>query len=140
MKKRRTFSREFKNEAVRLVTEQGYTVSRSAESLEVNPNLLRRWPDRFQSQRTTPFQAKGVYPRPTRRCGKKTAVCGWSGKSRLKLAGEVKSPTLLSTMPRSCATTSLGRDVPGQAPRKALKPTVPAVSFWGRSGMMQVIW
>ena len=40
MSKRRVFSREFKIEAVNLVTQQGYGVSQAAESLGIGANLL----------------------------------------------------------------------------------------------------
>ena len=42
MSKRRVFSREFKIEAVKLVTEQGYGVSQAAESLGISANSLLR--------------------------------------------------------------------------------------------------
>ncbi len=40
---RRKFSAEFKNEAVKLVTEQGYSIAEAARNLGVNANLLGRW-------------------------------------------------------------------------------------------------
>ena len=48
--KRRIYGREFKLEAVRLVTEQGYSVSRAAESLGISGNLLRTWREKFSRQ------------------------------------------------------------------------------------------
>jgi len=44
-KKRRSFTAEFKLEAVRLVTEKHYSVREAAESLGIGENLLRRWKD-----------------------------------------------------------------------------------------------
>lgn len=41
--KRRTYTAEFKAEAVKLVTEQGYSLGEAARSLGVHPNLLRNW-------------------------------------------------------------------------------------------------
>lgn len=41
----RTYSPEFKKEAVALVTEQGYSVAKAAESLGIRANLLYRWKD-----------------------------------------------------------------------------------------------
>ncbi len=41
--RRRRHSAEFKQEAVRLVTEQGYSVVEAARSLGINENLLRTW-------------------------------------------------------------------------------------------------
>jgi len=42
-RKHRQYTGEFKAEAVKLVTEQGYTVSEAARSLGINGNLLRVW-------------------------------------------------------------------------------------------------
>ena len=44
---RRTYTEEFKREAVALVTEQGYKLSEAARSVDVNANLLGKWRDRF---------------------------------------------------------------------------------------------
>jgi transposase len=43
MERRRTFSREFKLEAVKLVTERGVSVAQAAEDLDVHENVLRKW-------------------------------------------------------------------------------------------------
>ena len=40
---RRTYTPEFKTEAVKLVTEQGYSVAEAARSLGISENLLRNW-------------------------------------------------------------------------------------------------
>jgi len=42
-RKNRTYTGEFKQEAVALVTEQGYTVSKAAASLGVKDQLLHSW-------------------------------------------------------------------------------------------------
>ena len=44
---RRSFSEEFKIEAVKLVTEQNYKVGEAARNLGVGDNLLRRWLDKY---------------------------------------------------------------------------------------------
>lgn len=41
--KRRKFTKEFKQEAVKLVTEQGYEVKEAADSLGIRDNMLSRW-------------------------------------------------------------------------------------------------
>lgn len=41
--KRRQFTQEFKDSAVKLVTEQGYKMSEAARNLDINVSLLRRW-------------------------------------------------------------------------------------------------
>src|SRR5947208_3103183 len=40
---RRTYTPEFKAQAVKLVTEQGYSVAEAARSLGLSDNLLRNW-------------------------------------------------------------------------------------------------
>jgi transposase len=40
---RRTYTPEFKIEAVKLVTEKGYSVAEAARSLGISENLLRLW-------------------------------------------------------------------------------------------------
>ena len=41
--KRRLYTDEFKREAVRLSTDQGYSVSETSKRLGINANMLRRW-------------------------------------------------------------------------------------------------
>jgi hypothetical protein len=50
MSKRSVFSREFKMEAVKLVTEQGYGVGQAAESLGISANSLRKWREMIASK------------------------------------------------------------------------------------------
>ncbi len=40
---RRRFSREFKVEAVKLVTERGVAIKQAAQDLDVGESVLRRW-------------------------------------------------------------------------------------------------
>ncbi len=40
---RKTYSEEFKKEAVGLITEQGYRVSEAARSLDICAGLLHKW-------------------------------------------------------------------------------------------------
>lgn len=47
-RKRRSFSREFKAEAVRLITEGGRPLSHVARELDVRPELLRAWRKRLE--------------------------------------------------------------------------------------------
>ena len=42
-KKRRRFTKEFKEEAVKLVTEEGYSVAEAGRSLGIHPNLIGNW-------------------------------------------------------------------------------------------------
>ena len=45
--KRRKYTREFKIEAVKLVTEHGCTVPEAAENLGISPNLIYNWKQKF---------------------------------------------------------------------------------------------
>ena len=42
-KNRRKYTQEFKEEAVKLITEQGYQITEAARNLGVNENMLGRW-------------------------------------------------------------------------------------------------
>ena len=42
-KKRKKYTHEFKEEAVKLITEQGYRVTEAARNLGINENMLGRW-------------------------------------------------------------------------------------------------
>ncbi len=42
-KKRNRYTKEFKEAAVKLITEQGYQITEAARNLGVNANLLGRW-------------------------------------------------------------------------------------------------
>ncbi len=42
-RKRRNYTNEFKEEAVKLVTEQGYSMAEASRNLGINANLLGRW-------------------------------------------------------------------------------------------------
>ncbi len=50
-RKRRSYSEEFKREAVELVSEQGYSVAEAARNLGVHPNLLGTWKRKFAAER-----------------------------------------------------------------------------------------
>ena len=56
---RRTFTPEFKAEAVRLVTEQGYSVAEAARSLGVTGNLIRNWRRALEAQGDPAFPGRG---------------------------------------------------------------------------------
>ena len=49
VKKRREYTDEFKRDAVRLVTEQGYGVTEACRSLDISTSMLRRWRLQFDS-------------------------------------------------------------------------------------------
>jgi transposase len=61
-KRRRTYTREFKVEAVKLVTEQGYSVAEAARSLGVHETLLRSWKQALRAQGDQAFPGQGHLP------------------------------------------------------------------------------
>ena len=56
---RRTYTPEFKAEAVKLVTEQGYSVAEAARSLGVSENLIRNWKQALHDQGDQAFPGQG---------------------------------------------------------------------------------
>jgi transposase len=56
---RRTFSREFKVEAVRLVRERGVSVAQAARDLELHENMLRRWTKELTADPVQAFPGHG---------------------------------------------------------------------------------
>ena len=59
MPKRKRFSRQFKVDAVRLVTEQGYRVTEAAQNLGIHPNMLSRWKRQLEAESEDAFPGKG---------------------------------------------------------------------------------
>lgn len=57
MQRRRIFSREFKLEAVKLVTERGVAVAQAAKDLDVHENVLRKWVRELREEPEDAFQA-----------------------------------------------------------------------------------
>jgi len=58
-KPRRTYTREFKIEAVRLATESGSSVARVAKDLGINENTLYNWRLEFRKDQEHAFPGKG---------------------------------------------------------------------------------
>ena len=56
---RRTYTPEFKAEAVTPVTEQGYSVAEAARSLGLSENLLRNWKRALEAQGEHAFPGHG---------------------------------------------------------------------------------
>ena len=59
---RRTYTPEFKAEAVKLVTEQGYSVAEAARSLGIRENLIRNWKRALQAKGDQAFPGQGKLP------------------------------------------------------------------------------
>ncbi len=56
---RKQYSKEFKLDAVSLVTEQGYNRSEAARSLGINANMLGRWVKELESNDGQAFRGNG---------------------------------------------------------------------------------
>ncbi len=56
---RRTFSQEFKQEAVALVLEHGYSYAAAGRSLGVNGALIGRWKRELEDDASEAFPGKG---------------------------------------------------------------------------------
>ena len=59
MKERKQYTKEFKEGAARLVTEQGRTVADAAKSLGVSPWTMSRWVKAAKSQGADAFRGQG---------------------------------------------------------------------------------
>jgi transposase len=46
------YPKEFKEEAVALILEQGYSVPEAAKSLGIATNILYRWKEKIEAERT----------------------------------------------------------------------------------------
>jgi transposase len=61
-RERRRFTREFKVEAVKLVTQKGYSVAEAARSLDIGQTLLRSWKIAFDKEGEKAFPGNGRPP------------------------------------------------------------------------------
>ena len=57
---RKTYTREFKLQAVRMITDQGLSVSEVARRLGVGVNCLRNWRNAFRDEGPDAFPGQGV--------------------------------------------------------------------------------
>ena len=58
-KKRKYYSKQFKIDAVKLVTEQGYNVSEAARNLGIHHTSLRHWKKQLETDGNQSFPGKG---------------------------------------------------------------------------------
>jgi len=56
---RRKYDREFKVEAVKLVTERGTPIAEAARNLGIHENLLRTWKKKYKEDTADSFPGKG---------------------------------------------------------------------------------
>ena len=95
---RRVFTREFKQEAVKLVTVGGHPTAQVARDLGITPNLLRRWKQEVTGDLLAAFPGKGPRTSPSRRHEVPNHSCAWepyTGPTAVSSAGGVP----LATMP-----------------------------------------
>ena len=59
MTKRKKYSKEFKMDAVSLVTDQGYTRTEAGRSLSINATMLGRWVKELQTDYGQAFRGNG---------------------------------------------------------------------------------
>ena len=57
--KRKYYSKQFKIDAVKLVTEQGYNVSEAARNLGIHHSSLRNWKKQLETDNNQAFPGKG---------------------------------------------------------------------------------
>ena len=58
-RKRKNYNREFKLEAVRLITEKGYSIAEASRNLGVEYSVLRRWKKQLTDDPQNAFPGKG---------------------------------------------------------------------------------
>ena len=63
-KKRKSYSREFKMEAVRLITEKEYSIAEAARNLGVEYSVLRRWKNQLADDPQNAFPGRGQLKAP----------------------------------------------------------------------------
>jgi len=61
-RQRRSYTREFKVEALKLVTEKGYSLAEAARSLDIGETLLRSWKQTLEKQPDQAFPGHGKLP------------------------------------------------------------------------------
>ena len=59
MTKRKQYTKEFKRDAVRLVTEHGYRCAEAARNLGINANMLGRWVQEYRADEAQAFRGNG---------------------------------------------------------------------------------
>ena len=56
---RRQYTKEYKLDAIRLVTEHGYRCAEAARNLDINANMLRRWVQEYKENESQAFRGNG---------------------------------------------------------------------------------
>src|SRR5262249_42392425 len=125
-RKRRVYTPEFKAEAVKLVTEQGYSVAEAARSLGVHETLLRSWKQALEAQGDQAFPGHGKLPPFEEELRRLRAE-----NQRLRAERDIlKKATALFARevlcpPASSRSKRAGGGCAGWAPRGAPRPPAP---------------
>lgn len=61
-RRRRSYTSEFKTDAVKLITEKGYSVAEASRSLDVGETLLRSWMAALREKGPDAFPGNGRLP------------------------------------------------------------------------------
>lgn len=56
---RRTYTPEFKSEAVKMISERGHRISQVARDLDLDPKLIRRWRAALEQEGDGAFPGRG---------------------------------------------------------------------------------
>ena len=56
---RKNYSKQFKIDAVNLITKQGYNISEAARNIGIHHSSLRRWKNQLEKDSTRAFPGKG---------------------------------------------------------------------------------
>ena len=83
-RRRRNYSAEFKREAVGLVVDQGYSKAEAGRSLDIRPELIRRWVGEFEAAGGNAFPGTGKLTPDQQRIGELEAE-----NRRLKMEKEI---------------------------------------------------
>jgi len=59
MATRKKYTKEFKQDAVRLITEQGYKQTEAARNLGIDRSMLARWVKEFEADESEAFRGNG---------------------------------------------------------------------------------
>ena len=63
-RKRASYSREFKLEAVGLITKKGYSIAEASRNLGIEYSVLRRWKNQLADDKSHAFPGKGRLKAP----------------------------------------------------------------------------
>jgi transposase len=58
-KKRRSYNRQFKKEAVALIADKGHSIAEASRNLGIEYSVLRRWKTQLEGDPQTAFPGKG---------------------------------------------------------------------------------